>query len=257
MTLLIFFAILLAAGHGVQATDCPGASQVQPLYRDYNPTTSDHFYTTDQAEAEAASGYNSEGIKASVFTTAVDGTLRLQRFWNAGTAKHFYTANTTEAQIIETEGWALETQNPIFVYSAQVCNAVPLYRLYNSALDGHLFTIDAGERDESELEGYAFELIAGYAYPASATAAAKTTTTKAATTAAAATTPATKATAATTATGSTAPPTDVIVQQPSNTFYGDASPSSSGLSGSGAVPRLHIASMAYLLGGLILAWHLL
>ncbi|KAJ7036380.1 hypothetical protein C8F04DRAFT_477911 [Mycena alexandri] len=46
MAFLVFFAFTSAAA-GVQATECPGASQAQPLYPDYNPTTSD-FYTTSR-----------------------------------------------------------------------------------------------------------------------------------------------------------------------------------------------------------------
>ncbi|KAJ7023656.1 hypothetical protein C8F04DRAFT_178711 [Mycena alexandri] len=224
MAFLVFFAFTSAAA-GVQATECPGASQAQPLYRDYNPTTSDHFYTTSRGLSRPwihSRGHQSQRLhRGRRWHRAPPTLLQFRRL------KIFYTANTTEAQVVQTQGWALEDQNPIYVYPTQVCDAVPLYRLYNTGTGDHFYTIDAAERDSSEESSYNFELIAGYVYPSAAATtpaasptASKSTTTKATTSAA----NSTKAAASTPAGASTPPPTNVVVQQPSNTFMGTPLP---------------------------------
>ncbi len=57
------------AGYVYATNDYP--SNTEPLYRLYKPATSDHFYTTNKAEADYAVqhyGYNSEGIACYVFS---------------------------------------------------------------------------------------------------------------------------------------------------------------------------------------------
>ncbi|KAJ6464477.1 hypothetical protein C8R45DRAFT_1024125 [Mycena sanguinolenta] len=142
---------------------CADASQAQPLYRDWNPATSDHFFTTDSAEASGASGYNFEGVKALVFTTQVAGSVRFLRLDNVGTGHHFYTCNATEAAV--APGFVIEDKDPMYIYPTQLCGSVPLYRLYASSVGDHFYTVNTTERDGAEQSGWGFEWIAGYVFP--------------------------------------------------------------------------------------------
>ncbi|KAJ7307965.1 hypothetical protein DFH08DRAFT_757787, partial [Mycena albidolilacea] len=144
---------------------CADASQAVPLYRDWNPTVSDHFYTPNAAEAAAATGYTQEGPKALVFTTPVPGAVRLLRLYNAAPSDHFYTTNTTEAAGAVAGGYKLEDVNPIYVYPSALCGSVPLYRLFAGGVGDHFYTADAAERDGAEGSGWAYEWVAGYVFP--------------------------------------------------------------------------------------------
>ncbi|TDL15778.1 hypothetical protein BD410DRAFT_85820 [Rickenella mellea] len=70
-----------------------------PLFRLFNPTSVDHFYTTSAAErnnAIANGGYRSEGTAASVFATQVCGSIPLFRLFNPTSGDHFYTTSAPE-----------------------------------------------------------------------------------------------------------------------------------------------------------------
>jgi len=173
--------------------DCAGASQTDPLYRGWNSGGGDHFYTPNLTEYNNAlkTGYTAEGIRASVFTTRVAGSVQFIRLWNAALDDHFYTINATEANA--AVGYVIEDVNHMYIYPTQLCGSVPLYRSYNHVATDHFYTIDAAERDTAAQNGWAFELIAGYVFPpatsgssgsigGTTTLTAKTTTTSTATT---------------------------------------------------------------------------
>jgi hypothetical protein len=69
------------------------------LYRLYNSSTGDHFYTTSTAERDnaiAQYGYVSEGTAGNVFVAQQPGTTDLYRLYNSSTGDHFYTTLTAE-----------------------------------------------------------------------------------------------------------------------------------------------------------------
>ncbi|KAJ7734075.1 hypothetical protein B0H16DRAFT_1578212 [Mycena metata] len=145
---------------------CDGAAQSSPLYRGWNPTLSDHFYTPSLAEINsAAPAWNSEGIRAGIFTGQVSGSVRFIRMWNGVLNDHFYTTNATEAANAAKTGYAEEDQNPIYIYPTQLCGSTPLYRLYAAAVSDHFYTVDPAERDGAEQNGWAYEWVAGYVFP--------------------------------------------------------------------------------------------
>ena len=94
-----FFVVLalvmfLIPGLNVSAAH---ASDISPMYRYYNPTTGDHFYTTDLRElGKGKNGYRREGIEGRVFTQRSPGTVPLHRYWNNSKGDHFYTTDFRE-----------------------------------------------------------------------------------------------------------------------------------------------------------------
>ncbi|KAJ6467646.1 hypothetical protein C8R47DRAFT_811461 [Mycena vitilis] len=153
---------------------CAGASQAQPLYRDWNPTLSDHFYTTDATEASTAGGYTPEGIRALLFTTQVVGSVQFYRLYNADAGDHFYTTNETE---MHAAGYVVENKTPMYIYPTQLCGSVPFYRLFAGGTGDHFYTVDADERDGAEQSGWAYEWVAGYVFPPDTTGSTTTTST--------------------------------------------------------------------------------
>ena len=78
------------------------ASGSVPLYRLWNGTVGDHFYTTSSAEVNSVenSGYVYEGVAAYVFPTQASGFVPLYRYYNSTVGDHFYiigSANTNPA----------------------------------------------------------------------------------------------------------------------------------------------------------------
>jgi hypothetical protein len=68
-----------------------------PLYRYWNPTTIDHFYTTNFRElGRGRFGYRYEGIQGYVSPRRLRGTVPLYRYWNPTIRDHFYTTNFRE-----------------------------------------------------------------------------------------------------------------------------------------------------------------
>ncbi|KAJ7100450.1 hypothetical protein C8R44DRAFT_716565 [Mycena epipterygia] len=164
MSFTSFFVAFIVFAAKVRA-DCAGASQTQPLYRDYSSAGGDHFYTTDLAEYNAANandGYAPEGIRALVFTTQVPGSVQFIRLFNGDVTDHFYTTNATEAQA--ATGYVVEDKAAMYIYPTQLCGSVPLYRSYSSSGTDHFYTVDAAERDGAVASGWNYEFIAGYVF---------------------------------------------------------------------------------------------
>jgi len=72
------------------------AAGTVPLHRLFNPTSGDHFYTTDDKERNNAAGYNSEGDACFVFPNQAAGTVRFHRLFNRRSGDHFYTTSDSE-----------------------------------------------------------------------------------------------------------------------------------------------------------------
>ncbi|KAJ7309336.1 hypothetical protein DFH08DRAFT_918341 [Mycena albidolilacea] len=146
------------------ALECPCASEAVPLYRDYNPTIIDHFYTISLAESQNAVTnlqYNAEGVSMLVFSTQVPGSVRFYRLYSAAATDHFYTTNPTEAA--HASGYVIEDMS-MYIYPTQMCGTVPIYRLYYSARTDHFYTLSTAERDSAATGTYTYEGIAGYAF---------------------------------------------------------------------------------------------
>src|SRR5947207_2748436 len=77
-----------------------GGAGHTPFYRLYSPTSGDHFYTANWAEAVNAFtnlGYKYEGIAAYVSTSSTTGLRPFYRLYSPGSGDHFYTITWAEA----------------------------------------------------------------------------------------------------------------------------------------------------------------
>ncbi|XXR64136.1 hypothetical protein WMF16_31200 [Sorangium sp. So ce388] len=69
-----------------------------PLWRYWNPTNKDHYYTVDRNDAGLSYfGYSFEVIEGFVHAQQVPGTVPLYRWWNPTIGDHFYTTGTGDA----------------------------------------------------------------------------------------------------------------------------------------------------------------
>jgi hypothetical protein len=134
-----------------------------PLYRYWNPTSYNHFYTTDFGEyGNGAAGYNFERIECRVFATQVPGTVPLNRYFCADNGDHFYTTNPNEpgAGLPCYEFERVEC----YVYPNQVSGTKPLYRYYEPNAQDHFYTTNFKELKNGAL-GWYLEGVQCYVLP--------------------------------------------------------------------------------------------
>ncbi|KAF8876409.1 WSC domain-containing protein [Infundibulicybe gibba] len=148
------------------APTCGDNSKAVPFLRGYNPSLTDHFYTTSAPEfnhAVGALGYTNEGSVGHVWVAKQPGTIPLYRLYSSGAADHFYTTSASERDnAVANLGYTFESIIA-YVYPRATCGAVPLYRLYSAGATDHFYTQSAAERDHAVSSlGYANEGVAGY-----------------------------------------------------------------------------------------------
>jgi hypothetical protein len=137
----------------------PPAPQSVPVFRYYNNSTGDHFYskTYDEIGNGTNNGYTFEGIGFFAFPTQVANSTPVYRFYKPTTFKHFYTIARHEVpptSIYEGEAF--------FVYTAPINGAVPIHRYFHSEFDDHFYTKNLNEI--ALAPGYNYEIISWYAY---------------------------------------------------------------------------------------------
>ncbi|KAJ3722107.1 hypothetical protein DFJ43DRAFT_1042271 [Lentinula guzmanii] len=179
------------AGYVYPYSTCGAA----PLYRLFDPSAMDHFYTMDFVEAQNAveAGYQDQGIAGYAMLPSANGSVvkesavpyllpstvtaspesqetatsssscadnanvvPLLRAY-AGTGQdHLYTTNSSEMNAALLNTYSFEG-DAAFVWSTQEASTVPLYRLFNQNVNDHFYTIDANESNVALSLGYAFD----------------------------------------------------------------------------------------------------
>lgn len=124
------------------------------VYRYYNSTNGDHFYTTDNISVYT--GYTYESIAFYAYDSQVakpDGTASVYRFYNSSTGDHFYTDSENEKDsLINNPQWGYAYEGiAFFANSTQINGTVPVYRFYNSTTGDHFYTALESERDSITL----------------------------------------------------------------------------------------------------------
>jgi hypothetical protein len=116
-----------------------GVALTVPLFRYWNPTNTDHFYTTNWSELGAGRhGWGYEGIQCYVAQQQVVGTVPLYRYWNPQIGDHFYTTSWSELGG-GRYGWGYEGIQ-CYVYPQPALNRIPLFRYWNGRTGDHFYT---------------------------------------------------------------------------------------------------------------------
>jgi hypothetical protein len=153
---------------GPQTVAVAATLQTAELYRLYNPSNGDHFYTTDAAERDNAvsqAGYQHELVAGYLFDSQASSTVPLYRLYNPSNGDHFYTTDAAERDNAVSQAGYRHELVAGYLFDSQASGTVPLYRLYNPSNGDHFYTTDAAERDNAVSQaGYQHELVAGYIY---------------------------------------------------------------------------------------------
>jgi hypothetical protein len=139
-----------------------------PLYRYWNPTIRDHFYTTNWAELGWGNyGWSYERIQGYVWSAQRPGTTALYRYWNPTIGDHFYTTNWAELGW-GNYGWSYERIQG-YVWPTQQIGTVPLYRYWNPTVGDHFYTTNWAELGWGN-HGWTYERIQCYVHAQQTTA---------------------------------------------------------------------------------------
>jgi peptidoglycan hydrolase-like amidase len=118
---------------------------LSPVYRFYNSSTGDHFYTASESEKtilsnNSQSGYLPEGIAFYAHSNQANNTVPIYRYYNSSTGDHFYSTDNSTPSGYSSEGTAF------YAYSSQVSGSVPVYRFYDPDSGDHYYTISESEK---------------------------------------------------------------------------------------------------------------
>lgn len=129
-----------------------------PVYRLYNPTSGEHFYTPVIAERDSLTklGWRNEGTAWQTYSTGVP----VYRVYNPNAGDHHYTISQVEVTSLVERGWRNEG---ISFYAATQQNK-PIYRLYNpnAKVGSHHYTKELNEKNSLTNSGWKYEGIAWY-----------------------------------------------------------------------------------------------
>jgi hypothetical protein len=103
-----------------------------PMYRWFNPTSGDHFYTT--AAGERPANYNQEGIAFYCLPTQQEGAIAFYRWFDPGSRYHFYTTDPG-GEYAPRLGYTSEGI-ACYVFGSQVKDTVRLFRWYQGPVGG-------------------------------------------------------------------------------------------------------------------------
>jgi hypothetical protein len=106
-----------------------GVDRIPPLYtrlyRLYNNSITDRFYTINESERNAAirqSGYVDEGVVCFVYRHNIPDSCELRRYWAARQrSNHFYTINLGEGLDAMRDGYVSEGREGYLPYDGNYC----------------------------------------------------------------------------------------------------------------------------------------
>jgi hypothetical protein len=127
------------------------------VYRLYNSTTEQHYWTADETEYNSlvSDGWSSEGVGFSFCSGGENTVFRL----SLGNLTTLVASNDPTLQEDLSQGWAL--QGPAFSTSRGA--EEPVYMLYDPTSGDHLFTSSASEYNSAQQAGYSGEGVSFYA----------------------------------------------------------------------------------------------
>jgi hypothetical protein len=135
-----------------------------PLYRYWNPSVTDHYYTTDFNELGwTGSGWEFNWIECYIYPTQASGTVPLYEYWNPTVGDHYYTINYNELGA-GAYGWTYQTVVG-YVFPTQASGTVPLHEYWNASVGDHFYTINLDELGPSGSYGWSYAQVQGYVNP--------------------------------------------------------------------------------------------
>ncbi|KAJ4482024.1 hypothetical protein J3R30DRAFT_2113935 [Lentinula aciculospora] len=156
-----------AQASATTSSSCVNNANATPLLRAYSSAGTDHFYTTNSIEMNAAAiaqdAYAFEGDATFLWSTQETSTVPLYRLYSKTATDHFYTIDANETNEALSLGYAFDTDSHIagYVYPYSICGASPIYRLYSSSVLDHLYTMS--QTESASTLGYVVEGIVGFA----------------------------------------------------------------------------------------------
>ena len=121
-----------------------------PIYRMYNTVSSEHLYTTSEAEyASCGKGaykdWRAEGVEWLAPAKGQEGARPVRRLYNKGLGDHHYAAEGEAKLLVEKHGWVDE--GVAFYTMDEGVAPLGLHRLYNPGLTRgqHHYTASDGE----------------------------------------------------------------------------------------------------------------
>lgn len=138
-----------------------------PLFRLYNPTSHDHFYTTSPAQRDSASGYTYEKVECCISDRKFNHEHcgYLFRLYNPSTDVHYYTSDETERDLHIVDGYNYEGIVG-FLYTLTGDGVMPLQHLENTGNTDHFYTINTMEaKNAVDNLGFISQGIIGYVSP--------------------------------------------------------------------------------------------
>ena len=128
-----------------------GSTEVEPMYRLYNPNSGEHFYTASIVERDSvwSAGWNYEGMS----WYAPKSGDPVYRLYNKNAGDHHYTTSASEKNYLVSVGWSYEG------VAWRSGGSSPLYRAYNpNAIAGaHHYTTNKAEIDSIVAAGWKYE----------------------------------------------------------------------------------------------------
>lgn len=163
---------LVASGYTADGIDFyadPGWSNTGlPVYRLYNHSTSQHYWTSNQQQKQTLlqNGYVDEGIAFTSISpvrqeiSPPKGKLLVYRFYIPQTYSHFWTVDVNERDSMIKSGYSYE--GVAWNGSSNILDT-PVYRLYAPSLNQHLYTTDLSEKSNLVASGgWIYEGISQY-----------------------------------------------------------------------------------------------
>ena len=131
-------------------------TEVLPVYRVYNPNSSEHFLTYDEKERDflLKLGWNDEGTAFSCYSEGKEDNAVYRLYNTGGGGEHFYTSDASERDSLKSIGWSDEG---IAWYSSSEKDANPVFRFYNNSLGRHMYTVDFVEFVNLTMSGWNYE----------------------------------------------------------------------------------------------------
>jgi parallel beta-helix repeat protein len=127
------------------------------VYRFWSTTASSHFYTIDTAERDSLianhlpTEWRYEGTAYGAFSSSIDGTTPLYRFYSRAKGGHFYTIDTGERDSLIANPTSSQWQYEGTAYHVYPQDTVKpsaqAYRFWSPTNQHHFYTASEGERD--------------------------------------------------------------------------------------------------------------